>query len=282
MAKIIITNLNTLIDVKVTENVNVITANAASVNATTKAGEAAISAGVAESHKIAAASSVTASGVNADTATASAGVSTTQAGIATTQAGLAIAAKNSTDALYAAALDVLAETSKLYDNFDDIYLRGQSSDPIVDNDGNALLDGALYWNIISKEMKVYSLPSNTWMALKDVGSGALLTSSNLADLGNVGTARTNLDVYSKGELNAINILRADKYLAAQNIANMIYTTGNLTKIQYNTATDVNYEVLTYGVDGLSNIAHYINSVLVGNTVLTYTTGDLVSAVYTGV
>jgi hypothetical protein len=90
------------------------------------------------------------------------------------------------------------------------------------------------------------------------------------------------DAYTKTELNAVNVLRADKYLAAQNIANMIYTTGNLTKIQYNTATDVNYEVLTYGVDGLSNIAHYINSVLIGNTVLTYTAGDLVSAVYTGV
>lgn len=90
------------------------------------------------------------------------------------------------------------------------------------------------------------------------------------------------DAYTKTELNVVNILRADKYLAAQSIANMIYTTGNLTKIQYNTATDVNYEVLTYGVDGLSNVAHYINSVLIGNTVLTYTTGDLVSAVYTGV
>lgn len=83
-------------------------------------------------------------------------------------------------------------------------------------------------------------------------------------------------------LVASNIDRADKYLAAQNIANMIYVGDNLTKIQYNTATDVNYEVLTYGVDGLSNIAHYINSILTGNTVLTYTAGDLTSAVYTGV
>ena len=90
------------------------------------------------------------------------------------------------------------------------------------------------------------------------------------------------DAYTKTELNVVNILRADKYLAAQNIANMIYTSGDLTKIQYNTATDVDYEVLTYGVDGLSNVAHYINSVLIGNTVLTYATGDLVSAVYTGV
>lgn len=79
-----------------------------------------------------------------------------------------------------------------------------------------------------------------------------------------------------------NIERADKYLAAQNIANMVYTGDDLTKIQYNTATDVDYEVLTYGVDGLSNIAHYVGGALAGNTVLTYAAGDLVSAVYTGV
>lgn len=206
MAKTIITNLDSLIDVKVTENVNVIAANAASATATAKAGEAATSAGVAELHKIAAANSVTAAGVNAGIATtkaneasASAGVSTTQAGIATVQAGLATTAKNNTDALYAAALDVLAQTSKLYDDFDDRYLRGHSSDPIVDNDGNAILDGALYWNTISKEIKVYSQTSNAWIALKDIGGGALLTTNNLADISNTSTARTNLDVYSKAE-----------------------------------------------------------------------------------
>ena len=83
------------------------------------------------------------------------------------------------------------------------------------------------------------------------------------------------------EIASVNLLRADKYLSAQNIANMIYVGDDLTKIQYNTATDIDYEILTYGVDGLSNIAHYINSIHIGNTVLTYTAGDLVSAVYTG-
>lgn len=82
--------------------------------------------------------------------------------------------------------------------------------------------------------------------------------------------------------NANNIGRADKYLASQNIANMVYELGNLTKIQYNASTDVDYEVLVYGVDGLSNIAHYVNGTLAGNTALNYTAGDLVSAVFSGV
>jgi len=43
-----------------------------------------------------------------------------------------------------------------YDSFDDRYLGAKSSDPSVDNDGNALLTGALYWNAASSVMKVWS------------------------------------------------------------------------------------------------------------------------------
>ena len=85
-------------------------------------------------------------------------------------------------------------------------------------------------------------------------------------------------------LDEVNLLRADKYLAAQNVANMSYDgNGKLSKVQYNNATDVDYEVLTYNVDGkLSNVAHYTTSTLRGNTVLSYSAGKLVSAIYTGV
>ena len=84
------------------------------------------------------------------------------------------------------------------------------------------------------------------------------------------------------EIASVNLLRADKYLAAQNIANMSYTDGNLTKIQYNAATDVNYEVFAYTSGNLSSIQHYVASVLKGTTTLSYTSGNLVSAIFVGV
>ena len=84
------------------------------------------------------------------------------------------------------------------------------------------------------------------------------------------------------EIASVNLLRADKYLAAQNIANMSYTDGNLTKIQYNTATDVDYEVFTYGSGNLTSIQHYTGGVLRGTTTLSYTSGNLVSAIFVGV
>jgi len=43
-----------------------------------------------------------------------------------------------------------------FDSFDDRYLGAKSSDPSTDNDGNALLTGALYFNSSANAMKVYT------------------------------------------------------------------------------------------------------------------------------
>ena len=86
----------------------------------------------------------------------------------------------------------------------------------------------------------------------------------------------------KSDYNSMNLNRADKYLAAQNIANMLYTSGDLTKIRYKNDSDVDYEVLNYTSGNLSKIQHYIGSVLKGTTTLTYSGGNLVSAVFVAV
>jgi len=69
--------------------------------------------------------------------------------------GLHAATKTYVDAVAgsataAAASAAAAETT--YDNFDDRYLGAKSSAPSVDNDGNALITGALYWNSVSATM----------------------------------------------------------------------------------------------------------------------------------
>jgi len=52
-----------------------------------------------------------------------------------------------------------------FDNFDDKYLGSKSSDPTVDNDGNALIDGALYYDTAANNLKVYDLGTTTWIAI---------------------------------------------------------------------------------------------------------------------
>lgn len=84
---------------------------------------------------------------------------------------------------------------------------------------------------------------------------------------------------NKSDTDSVNMTRADKYLAAQNIASMVYTGGDLTKIQYKNATDVDYEVLNYSGGNLVSINHYTTGVLRGTTTLSYSSGNLVSAVF---
>lgn len=159
---------------------------------------------------------------------------------------------------------------------------------------------------------------NPTISLTDVGIAGTYKSVTVDAQGRV-TAGTNpttiseygiTDAYTKAELNAgqldnryytetevnaalalkvddteiasVNLLRADKYLAAQNIANMSYADGNLTKIQYNDALDIDYEVFAYTSGNLSSIQHYVGSVLKGTTTLSYTSGNLVSAIFVGV
>src|SRR5690606_31767146 len=63
------------------------------------------------------------------------------AGTASTKAGEALASANAA----AASLD----------SFDDRYLGAKAVDPTVDNDGQPLLEGALYWSTVAKIMKIY-------------------------------------------------------------------------------------------------------------------------------
>lgn len=86
------------------------------------------------------------------------------------------------------------------------------------------------------------------------------------------------------ELEDVNLNRADKWLASQNIAQMIYDVNGdlLVKLQFIEATDVNYEIFSYTNGDLSGIAHYVDGELKGNSVLSYTDGNLTSVIFTEV
>lgn len=64
---------------------------------------------------------------------------------------------------------------------------------------------------------------------------------------------------------------------------MIYDVEpKLVKIQYNNATDVDYEVLNYTGGNLTQVQHYIGSALRGNTNLVYVNNLLDSALFTAI
>jgi hypothetical protein len=69
-------------------------------------------------------------------------------------------------------------------------LGAKTSNPTVDNDGNALVAGALYFNSVSGAMQLWT--GSAWVAAYVSGSGYLAATNNLSDVSSVATARTNL------------------------------------------------------------------------------------------
>jgi len=170
------------------------TSRVASVAAQAAAETAETNAETAETNAASSASAASTSASNASTsetnAATSAATATTQAGIATTKAGEA--ATSATASASSASASEAAKDAALaaLDNFDDRYLGSKASDPTLDNDGNALISGALYFNTTDNVMKVYD--GSSWLAAYASLSGALLVANNLSDLASASAGRTNL------------------------------------------------------------------------------------------
>jgi hypothetical protein len=148
--------------------------------ATTKANEASGSATSAASSASAASGSASAASTSASNAATSATNASNSASTATTQAGIATtkaseAATSASDAAVSAtsAASSAASAAALLDNFDDRYLGPKSSAPSVDNDGNALIVGALYFDTTTGKMRVYT--ASGWL---DASSATVATLAN--------------------------------------------------------------------------------------------------------
>lgn len=107
---------------------------------------------------------------NAATSETNAATSATNAATSETNAASsAVAASNSQVAAAASA----ASAANVYDTFDDRYLGTHASDPTVDNDGQPLVQGSLFFNSTANEMRVYD--GGNWIAASSAGGASLLT-----------------------------------------------------------------------------------------------------------
>lgn len=154
-----------------------------------------VDASAALAASVAAAASEAAAAVSASTAS-------TQATNAATSASNA-----STSETNAAASAVAAAASA--DGFDDVYLGSKAVNPTLDNDGNALVEGQLYWNNVSNELRVYD--GAAWVAYSSSAGMANLVDDTSPQLGG------NLDLNSfviTGMVIGTNIQAYDGDLAA--------------------------------------------------------------------
>jgi hypothetical protein len=169
----------------------------------------------------AAASSATNAATSATNASNSASSASTYASNASTSATNAATSATNAATAQTAAEAARDATLAAYDQFDDRYLGSKTSDPTVDNDGNALLAGSLYYNSVSQIMKLYT--GSSWVAAYVSGAGYLAAANNLSDVASTSTSRTNL-----GLGNVDNTSDATKNAAAVTLTNKTIAAGTFT------------------------------------------------------
>ena len=189
-------------------------------SATNSATNSATSANTATTKASEASSSAATATTKASEASSSANTATTKASEASSSASAASTSSTKATNAQLAAEAARDQTLASFDSFDDRYLGSKTSDPSVDNDGNTLTAGALYFNSSDSTMKIYT--GSIWVAAYVSGTGFLTAASNLSDLNNIISARDNLgleigvDIPSKTgggasgnwEINSIGIKNA--------------------------------------------------------------------------
>jgi hypothetical protein len=143
----------------------------------------------------------------------------------------------------AAASAAAAATS--YDEFDDRYLGSKSAPPTLDNDGNALVTGALYWNTISNQMFVWS--GSAWGSISSTAeifrfrytaAGGETSESGLDDNG---LTLSYLPGKEQVYLNGVLLARTSDYTATNgtSISSLAaLTAGDILEIITFTAFDI--------------------------------------------
>ncbi len=165
-----------------------------------------------------------------------ANVASTNAGLTAADLVLTNADVVSANAAVTAAENARDVTLAAYDNFDDRYLGvfTTAAEPVVDNDGNALLAGSLYFNSTDSAMKVYT--GSAWVAAYVSGSGFLaITGGTMTGDINFGdNIKTNygtagLEIYNNG---LDSYVRNNYVGRTVNLEGEVVRVGNTTGVTY--------------------------------------------------
>ena len=231
-------------------------------------------------------------------------------GLLTAEANASTSATNAANSATAAASSATsAENAKnaaeaALDTFDDDFLGSKASDPSVDNDGDALADGALYFNTTDNVMKVYDLGNTQWKQLTPTSSQQTsidTVSTNITNVNLVGTAistgglsgATSFaeryrvassapvsdndvgDLYFDTSQNELKVYKSSGWAAAGSTIN-----GTSARFTYNitgtpttvSGADANGNTLAYDA-GFADV--YVNGVRMSDSDITITSGNSV-------
>lgn len=178
-------------------------------------------------------------------------------------------AETNAETAQAAAEAAQASTEAVYDSFDDRYLGAKSTsggNPTVDNDGDALIDGALFFDTTNNVMMVYNLGTTTWLRTTPTASDQGNINAVNADATDIGVVATNISAVTT---------------VATNIADVITVANDLTEAISEVETVAND--LNEATSEIEVVANAIANVdLVGGSIASVNTLAAISTDITGV
>ena len=199
-----------------------------------------VDAAASTTAQTAAASSATAAATSETNSAASAASALSHKNDAETAKTASETAQTAAETARTAAQTAQAAAESALDTFDDRFLGAKSSDPSVDNDGNALVDGALYFDTTNDIMKVYDLTNTQWRQLT-------LTSTN----------QTNVNTVA-GQISPTN-----------NIATVAGANSNITTVASDISGSNNIGTVAGAITNVNNVGGSIANV---NTVASNLSG----------
>lgn len=240
------------------------TASTAATNASNSASAAATSASNASTSATNAANSATASASSASTAstaatnasnsasaaaTSASNAATSETNAAASASAAATSATNASNSASAAATSA-SNAAASYDAFDDRYLGAKSSAPALDNDGNALLTGALYWNTTGNQLYVWD--GSAWDDAAFNVTGGAVTSvdmtvpTGLLVSGNpITTAGTLAVTYASGYAIPTTVKQSNWDDAYTFVTNFPTQTGNSGKYLTTDGSTLSWGTVSY-------------------------------------
>ena len=206
-------------------------------SASTSASSAFSSASLAATSATSADDSATAAAASETNAASSASSASTSATNASNSATAASTAQTAAETAQTAAETAETNAAASYDSFDDRYLGAKSSAPTLDNDGDALLTGALYWNTTSNQLFIWD--GSAWDPAAFSASGSVTSFNTRTGAVTLSSADVNTALGSDAVLDSDIGTTVQAHSAVLDATTASYTTAEETKLAgIETAADV--------------------------------------------
>jgi len=197
-------------------------------SASTSASTATTQASNASTSATAAASSASAASTSASNASTSETNAATSASNASTSASNASTSETNAANSATSAANSATSAAASYDSFDDRYLGAKSSAPTVDNDGDALLTGALYYNTTAGQLYIWD--GSIWDDAAFSASGSVTSFNTRTGAVTLTSSDVNTALGSDAVLDSDIGSTVQAYSSVLQNTTASYTTAEETKL----------------------------------------------------